>query len=86
MTHMEELVALSLPRLAPAQREVLVLNAYCGYRFEDIAVMMGEPTGTIRMRASRARAHLARIIATMIGLDEDREKEGNDETDRSAND
>src|SRR5690606_9841445 len=63
LSHMEELVVLSLPKLPFAQREVLVLHAYCGYRFEDIANMLGQPIGTVRMRASRARAHLGRIIS-----------------------
>ena len=74
---MEELVVLSLPKLPFAQREVLVLHAYCGYRFEDIANMLGQPIGTVRMRASRARAHLGRIISAIVEMEEDREKHRN---------
>jgi RNA polymerase sigma-70 factor (ECF subfamily) len=74
LSHMEELVALSLPKLPFEQREVLVLHSYCGYRFEEIAELLNEPAGTLRMRASRARSHLGRIISAMIGLEEDREK------------
>ncbi len=74
-SHLEELVILSLPKLPFRQREVLILHAYCGYRFEDIAEMLGEQVGSVRMRASRARAHLGRILTAMIGLDEDREQD-----------
>ncbi len=71
LSHMEELVILALPHLPVQQREVLVLNAYSGYRFDEIAEMTGEPVGAIRTRAWRARAHLGRIISAMIGIDED---------------
>lgn len=71
LSHMEELVILALPHLPLQQREVLVLHAYSGYRFDEIAQMLGEPVGAIRTRAWRARAHLGRIISAMIGIDED---------------
>ena len=73
-SHLEELVVLSLPKLPFAQREVLILHEYCGFRFEDIAAMLGEPVGTVRMRASRARAHLGRILTAIIGMEEDKEQ------------
>ena len=84
-SHLEELVVLSLPKLPFRQREVLILHAYCGFRFEDIAVMLGEPVGTVRMRASRARAHLGRILSAIIGMEEDKERNNSrkrDEGDR----
>lgn len=76
LSHLEELVLLALPHLPEAQREVLVLNAYSGYRFDEIAAMLGEPVGAIRTRAWRARTHLGRMISAMIGIDEDKEKAG----------
>jgi RNA polymerase sigma-70 factor (ECF subfamily) len=75
LSHMEELVILALPHLPVAQREVLMLNAYSGYRFDEIAEMLGEPVGAIRTRAWRARTHLARIISVMIGLEQDNERD-----------
>ena len=66
----EELVVAALPRLPIAHREVLILNAYAGYRFDEIAEMLGEPVGAIRTRAWRARAQLGRIISALIALDE----------------
>lgn len=80
-SHLEELVVLSLPKLPFRQREVLILHTYCGFRFEDIALMLGEPVGTIRMRASRARAHLGRIISAIIGMEEDRERNNSQKRD-----
>ena len=74
LSHMEELVVLALPHLPASHREVLVLNAYSGYRFDEIAEMLGEPVGAIRTRAWRARTHLARIISAMIGIEEDKQK------------
>lgn len=71
LSHLEELVIIALRHLPLAQREVLTLNAYAGYRLDEIAHMLGEPEGAIRTRAWRARAHLGRIISAMIGLDDD---------------
>jgi RNA polymerase sigma-70 factor (ECF subfamily) len=76
LSHLEELVILALPHLPVPQREVLALHAYSGYRFDEIAQMLGEPVGAIRTRAWRARAHLGRIISAMIGLDDDHRKTG----------
>jgi RNA polymerase sigma-70 factor (ECF subfamily) len=75
LSHLEELVILALPNLPIAQREVLVLNAYSGYGFDEIAKMLSEPVGAIRMRACRARAHLGRIISAMVGMNEDSEND-----------
>lgn len=74
MSHHEELVVAALKRLPMAQREVLILNAYSGYRFDEIAEMLGEPVGAIRTRAWRARAQLGRVISALIELDESNEK------------
>jgi RNA polymerase sigma-70 factor (ECF subfamily) len=83
LSHLEELVILALPHLPVSQREVLALHAYSGYRFDEIAQMLGEPVGAIRTRAWRARAHLGRIISAMIGLDDDNKKAGgHDQTGR----
>jgi RNA polymerase sigma-70 factor (ECF subfamily) len=75
LTHNEELVVAALAHLPEAQREVLVLNAYSGYRFDEIAEMLGEPVGAVRTRAWRARTHLGRVISAFIGLDETKEEE-----------
>jgi RNA polymerase sigma-70 factor (ECF subfamily) len=74
LSHLEELVIQALTHLPLDQREVLILNAYSGYRFDEIATMLGEPHGAIRTRAWRARAHLGRIISAMVGISEDGEQ------------
>jgi RNA polymerase sigma-70 factor, ECF subfamily len=77
LSHLEELVILALPHLPLEQREVLILSAYSGYRFDEIAAMLGESVGTVRTRAWRARAHLGRIISAMIGMNEDSQNTDN---------
>jgi RNA polymerase sigma-70 factor, ECF subfamily len=74
--HLEELVIQALEHLPLDQREVLVLSAYSGYRYDEIAEILGEPYGAIRTRAWRARAHLGRIVAAMVGISEDAERSG----------
>lgn len=80
MSHAEELVVKAMSHLPDAYREVLVLNAYSGYRFDEIAQILGEPVGTVRTRAWRARAQLARIISAYMELD-DINRETPDSTD-----
>lgn len=74
LTHNEELVVAALGHLPDPQREVLVLNAYSGYRFDEIAEMLGEQVGAVRTRAWRARMQLGRIVSAFIGLDENKEE------------
>jgi RNA polymerase sigma-70 factor (ECF subfamily) len=75
LTHNEELVVAALGHLPENQREVLVLNAYSGYRFDEIAEMLGEQVGAVRTRAWRARMQLGRIVSAFIGLDETKEED-----------
>ncbi len=86
LSHHEELVLMALPRLPVSQREVLILNAYSGYRFDEIAEILGESVGAIRTRAWRARNQLGRIISAFIELDENTDSDnyqsgGSDEND-----
>jgi len=84
LSHAEELVVKAMPNLPESYREVLVLNAYSGYRFDEIAAMLGEPVGSIRTRAWRARAQLARIISAYMELDDNnRETPGAESSDEA---
>ncbi len=65
MSQMEELVIMALNELPMEMREVLILNTYSGYRFDEIAEMMGKSVDAVRMRASRARAQLRTILLQM---------------------
>ncbi|MBS1914237.1 MAG: RNA polymerase sigma factor [Bacteroidetes bacterium] len=67
-SELEEAIEEGLSRLSFEYREVLVLNAYCGYRFEEIAAMLGKRPETIWMRASRARAQLRKEVVELVGL------------------
>lgn len=70
LTRHEEMAVLALERLPLPQREVLILNAYSDYSFDEIAEMIGETHGAVRTKAWRARRQLRRIIAAMIEFDE----------------
>ncbi|HET6510990.1 MAG TPA: sigma-70 family RNA polymerase sigma factor [Candidatus Kapabacteria bacterium] len=58
----EEIVLRALERLPDEQREVLVLNIYSGYRFDEIAGMLGKSPDAIWARASRGRAALRIMV------------------------
>lgn len=66
----EEMVILALERLPLPQREILILNAYSDYSFEEIAEMIGETYGGVRTKAWRGRRQLRQIISALIEFDE----------------
>jgi len=66
LSDLEELVHRSLEKLPLEYREVLVLNIYCDYDYGEIAEMLGKNVTAIRMRASRARAQLRKIIEKTV--------------------
>jgi RNA polymerase sigma factor (sigma-70 family) len=68
-SELEEAVRMGLAKLPLEYREVLILNVYCGYRFDEIAAMFGKPAGTIWMRASRARARLRKMVLAIVGAE-----------------
>jgi RNA polymerase sigma factor (sigma-70 family) len=50
--------------LLPArEQEVLALCAWADLSYEDCAVGLGVPVGTVRSRLSRGRAHLRELVA-----------------------
>jgi RNA polymerase sigma factor (sigma-70 family) len=51
-------LAAALARLDPAQRDVLLLHAWCDLPYEGIADALEIPVGTVRSRLSRARVSL----------------------------
>jgi RNA polymerase sigma factor (sigma-70 family) len=51
-------LAQALAGLDPGQRDVLLLYAWAELSYEEIAVALGVPIGTVRSRLARARAHL----------------------------
>ncbi len=53
---------LAFARLAPIQREVLVLRAVHGLRYERIAAVCGCEVGTVKSRINRARTTLKALL------------------------
>jgi RNA polymerase sigma-70 factor (ECF subfamily) len=51
-------------RLAPHEQEVLALCVWAGLSYDDCAVALGVPVGTVRSRLARARAHLVELVAS----------------------
>ena len=81
LTHLEELVVIALSRLPMAQREILILNAYSGYGFDEIAEMLGKPVGAVHTAAWRARTRLEKLITELMRYDDPGRTDGGDETE-----
>jgi len=60
-------------RLAKREQDVLVLCAWFELSYEDAALALGVPVGTVRSRLSRARAHL-RELDSLSGHEGDESK------------
>jgi RNA polymerase sigma-70 factor (ECF subfamily) len=52
----------ALGRLCPEQRQVLLLVGLEGFRYEEVAAILGIPVGTVRSRISRTRDMLRRLL------------------------
>jgi RNA polymerase sigma-70 factor (ECF subfamily) len=67
-------LAAALGRLPASQRDALLLFAWAGLPYEQVAAATGVPLGTVQSRISRARASLRRALAdlgpAMPGLSE----------------
>lgn len=61
------LVRTALARISALSREVLVLHDVQGLSVEEAARVLGVPTGTVKSRASRARAELAAHVLALGG-------------------
>lgn len=68
LSEREELALAALDQLPFKYREVLVLQLYCGYTFEEIAAMLGKTPEAIWARASRARAQIRNIVMKQHGV------------------
>jgi DNA-directed RNA polymerase specialized sigma24 family protein len=52
----------ALARLPQEQRQVILLVGLEGMRYEEVAVVLGIPVGTVRSRLSRGRDQLRRLM------------------------
>ena len=55
-------LAAALARLPAAHRDALLLVAWSGLSYEQVAAALGVPVGTVRSRVHRARAKLRRAL------------------------
>jgi RNA polymerase sigma factor (sigma-70 family) len=71
----EDLVSLApeivrqLRRLGASDRDALLLVVWGELSYEEAAVALGVPIGTVRSRIARARAHLSRVMAEETVVD-----------------
>jgi RNA polymerase sigma factor (sigma-70 family) len=63
------LVRQALEKLPPKFREVLILRELEGLSYEDIANIMGIPTGTVMSSLSRARSRLRQTLRRLMNAD-----------------
>ncbi len=68
---LDPLVAASLAELDPDQRDVLLLFAWGELSYEEIALALAIPVGTVRSRMSRARRHLRLRLEPSVQPEED---------------
>ncbi len=52
----------ALDRLPRGQREALLLCDLWGFRYAEIAEIIGSPVGTVRSRIARARSRLSTLL------------------------
>jgi RNA polymerase sigma-70 factor (ECF subfamily) len=72
-----------LRRLAPEHRAAVVLRDLCDLTYEEIAVVLDVPIGTVRSRIARGRGALADLVAPPGG-DEVGRDAGNRSGDRNV--
>jgi RNA polymerase sigma-70 factor (ECF subfamily) len=58
----EKMLADAIRRLSEEHRAVLVLKDLEGFRYDEIAAVIGVPVGTVRSRLNRARLELRSIL------------------------
>lgn len=68
-SEMEEMVIDALAAVPMKLREVLILQVYSGYDFEEIGAMLGISTAAAWKRASRGREQLRVIVEKRLAAD-----------------
>ncbi|MBN2265164.1 MAG: RNA polymerase sigma factor [Candidatus Aminicenantes bacterium] len=63
----QALVWEGLDRLSPDMRMVIIMRDLQGQSYEEIAIVLGLPLGTVKSRVNRARIQLARVLKERRG-------------------
>jgi RNA polymerase sigma-70 factor, ECF subfamily len=66
-TELERIVEACLRELEPEFREVLILRDVEGLSYEEVALLLELPQGTLKSRLHRARAELKRLVEARLG-------------------
>jgi RNA polymerase sigma-70 factor (ECF subfamily) len=64
----------ALNRLPTEQREAVLLCDMWGFRYDEIAEIVGSPVGTVRSRIARARSRLSEFLGRAVREAEDRSR------------
>jgi RNA polymerase sigma-70 factor (ECF subfamily) len=62
---LEEKIGQALARLRPKEREIIILQHFQDYSYQEIADLLGIPIGTVMSRLYSARAALRRELQRM---------------------
>jgi RNA polymerase sigma factor (sigma-70 family) len=63
-------VVVALKKLRPKERDILFLSAWADLSYDEIALALDIPLGTVRSRLSRARHRLTSATSTETGSTE----------------
>ena len=63
-----ELLQVGLDKLSPDLREAVVLRDLHDLDYQEIAQVLGVPSGTVKSRINRGRLELARVLKRMEGM------------------
>lgn len=64
----KELLQAALEGLSPDMREAVILRDLQDLDYEEIALVLGVPEGTVKSRISRGRLELARLLKRIQGM------------------
>ena len=63
-----EVLQLALDKLSPDMREAVILRDLHDLDYEEIALVLGVPQGTVKSRINRGRLELARVLKRMENM------------------
>jgi len=64
----KELLQRALEKLTPDMREAIILRDFHDLDYDEIAQVLGVPSGTVKSRINRGRLELARVLKRIQGM------------------